>query len=180
MAPAYFPIPASALSAGLTFHGLAGGAWEGDGYVVRTMRVRHPSVTVAYRVEVGGRVLTYAPDNELAGDHYPVGEGWREEFDAFVRGSDVLIHDAMYTDEEYAARKGWGHSTINQATDLAIRTEVPQLVLFHHAPERSDDSLSRLVEDTRQRVEGLGHGLRLGAAREGVDISIGSAEGGGV
>ena len=172
MGPVYFPVPFDALSARIAFEHLNEGSWESGAFRVRAQRVRHPSFTVGYRVEVGGWVITYVPDNELAGGGHDVGEGWAERFDAFVRGSDVLVHDAMYTTEEYERHRGWGHSTFDQALDLAVRTGVPRLFFFHHSPERSDVELERIVDETRARVRREGHALEVRAADEGEEIVL--------
>ena len=167
MGPVYFPVPFSALSANIGFHHLNDGTWEGDGFEVSALRVRHPSFTVGYRIEIGGRVAIYVPDNELGGGSYDVGAGWEERFVEFIRGADVLIHDAMYTDEEYTRREGWGHSTFAQALELAARAEVGRLFLFHHSPERTDEELSAIVEELVETVERRGYRLGVEAADEG-------------
>jgi phosphoribosyl 1,2-cyclic phosphodiesterase len=172
MGPTYFPVSVDALSARLSFQGLNEGSWESESFRVSAMRVRHASFTVAYRVEVGGRVITYAPDNELIGGAHEVPEDWALRFEAFVRGSDILIHDAMYTPREYELHDGWGHSTFDQALALAVRTEVPRVFFFHHSPERSDAELGAIVEEMRSRVRLEGHPLDLLAAAEGKEIVL--------
>jgi ribonuclease BN (tRNA processing enzyme) len=73
----------------------------------------------------------------------------------------------MYTDEEYASRQGWGHSTFSQALDLARRGGVKRLHFFHHAPSRSDGELDRLVARYQESVEAGSATLELDAASEG-------------
>ena len=170
MGPVYFPIPFTALSAHIGFQHLNEGTWEGDGYRVSAMRVRHPSFTVGYRIEAAGRVVTYVPDNELASTSYDVEGDWEQRFHEFVRGSDVLIHDAMYTQPEYEQREGWGHSTFEQALQLAAKTEVPRLFFFHHSPERTDAELTDILETMRARAQNAGYRLRIDAADEGEEL----------
>jgi phosphoribosyl 1,2-cyclic phosphodiesterase len=173
MGPVYFPIPYEALSAKISFHHLNEGTFERDGYRVSAMRVRHPSFTLGYRTEIGGRVITYVPDNELDGDMYnEVPHGWVESFTEFVRGSDILIHDAMYTTEEYRQRHGWGHSTFQQVLDLAVRAEVPHLVFFHHSPERTDAELLGILDQMRSSARASGHSLTIDAAEEGRELVL--------
>jgi phosphoribosyl 1,2-cyclic phosphodiesterase len=176
MGPVYFPIPYEALSAKLSFHHLNHGTFEGDGYRVSAMRVRHPSFTVGYRTEIAGRVVTYVPDNELDGDMYKEVDkdagSWAEAFTEFVRGSDILIHDAMYTTEEYRHRHGWGHSTFEQVLELATRAEVPHLVFFHHSPERTDTELLGILDRIRGAARAAGHTLTIDAAEEGRDLVL--------
>ena len=133
--------------------------------------MKHPSYVVGYRVEVQGTVICFIPDNELDGTDYPVGDDWRERLVRFVGDADLLLHDAMYTDEEYEARRGWGHSTFRQAVRLAEEAGVGNLLFFHHDPERTDDALDEIVAGVREEVLARGSSLRVDAAREGSDFT---------
>ena len=113
---------------------------------VRSMRVRHSSVTVGYRVEAFGSSVVFIPDNELVGGDYPTPTDWMDRLVAFVSGADLLIHDTTFTEEEYLTREGWGHSTFSQSFALAERAGVKQLQFFHHSPHRSDQELDRIVQ----------------------------------
>ena len=166
MGPVYFPVPFTALSANLSFQHLNDGIWQGDGYEVAALRVRHPSFTVGYRVRVAGSVIVYVPDNELGGGRYDVGEDWSDRFLHFVKGADVLVHDAMYTNEEYSGHVGWGHSTFERAIEFAERARVARLFLFHHSPERTDEELSGIVDQLRQDAAERGSRLVIDAADE--------------
>ena len=157
MASINFPVPYTALSAKKEFSRLNGGAWEEDGFHVHAMRLRHPSFTVGHRIEYGGVSLAYLPDNELAGEGYDVGEGWRRRLVDFLGDVDVLIHDAMYTEEEYGSKKHWGHSTFSQTVELAHEAGAKKVLFFHHDPCRTDP---RAVRDCRLS-ESRGRSTRL-------------------
>lgn len=172
MGPIYFPIPFEALSAKKVFSHLEDEPWEEAGVVVSSMRVQHPSFTVGFRVDYEGGSLAYVPDNELSGDLYGLDESWRSRLVDFIGDADVMIHDAMYTDDEYPARVGWGHSTFNQTTELAHEAGVKKVLFFHHAPERDDSALEEIVSLQQERVASLGWTLDVGAAAEGEDILI--------
>jgi phosphoribosyl 1,2-cyclic phosphodiesterase len=172
MGPVFFPVPFEALAATTVFRHLNEGDWEEEGIRVRGLRVRHPSFTLGYRIEANGTAICYVPDNELGGGSYQVdGEDWPTRFRAFLEGADVLIHDAMFTNEEYRNRVGWGHSTFEQALDLALDTGVKRLLFFHHSPERTDVALDRIVDRFRERSERVG-GPEVDAATEGIDLVI--------
>lgn len=168
----YFPIPPSSIAESCTFGHLNEGTWEHGGVTVRAMRVKHPSFTVGYRVDAGGRSIAYVPDNELASDAYDVGVDWWPRFVGFLAGVDVLVHDAMFTDEEHEARKGHGHSSISEVIDLADEVHAGEVALFHHAPTRSDDELDDLVERARDDLLADGRSFGLRAAREGEEIRL--------
>ena len=65
----------------------------------------------------------------------------------FIRGADILIHDAQYLQEEYeTGRIGWGHASIEYAIEIARRSQVETLVLFHHDPMRTDSEIEDLTD----------------------------------
>ena len=172
MSSIHFPVPFAALSAKKDFSNISDGVWEEDGFCVRTMRMRHPSFTVGHRIEYGDVTLAYIPDNELAGQGYDVGEEWRKRLVDFVGDVDVLIHDAMFTDEEYASKSDWGHSTFNQAVELAHEAGAKKLLFFHHDPCRSDQELSDIVAVHRTEAATRGYSLEVDAAAEHDEIIV--------
>ena len=58
-----------------------------------------------------------------------------------MRGVDVLIADCSYTEQEYPAKKGWGHGTFNSSIQYARDAGSSMLFCTHHEPTRSDDAL---------------------------------------
>src|SRR5205807_908232 len=64
---------------------------------------------------------------------------------AFMRGADLVIHDAQYTEEEYRDKVGWGHSPLEYAVDVALAAGARRLVLFHHDPQH-DDAVAAIEE----------------------------------
>ena len=172
MGPIYFPVPFSAVAATTSFEHLNEGTWEVDGVTLHALRMQHPSYAVGYRIEAGGQAVCFIPDNELAGTDYEVGPGWRDRLLGFIRGADLLIHDAMYTDEEYPARLGWGHSTFTQSVRLAEEAGVKRLLFFHHDPERTDSEIDGIVNRVRDDALARGCGVDMDAAAEGSDFLL--------
>ena len=153
--------------------------WErrtGNGYEVSAFAVRHPGGALGYRFSAGngeGGALVYVSDNELSTQaRYEESPAWRSRLVAFLRGASVLVHDTMYTAEEYKAFVGWGHSTHEQAVELALEAEVERLVLFHHHPERSDDEVDRCVDTCRAMIARRGGRLEVVAAAEGLTLQV--------
>ncbi len=104
----------------------------------------HPKSGVnIYKVNVGERSIVYATDTEGY-------VGADRRLLMFARGADVLMHDAMYTEERYTSMpvptQGYGHSTVEIACSLAKQADVDKLVLWHHDPDNSDDELDRVQE----------------------------------
>jgi phosphoribosyl 1,2-cyclic phosphodiesterase len=147
--PPLFPLDLRDVPARITFHDLPGVAWRREGISVFSELVLHPGPTLGYRLEIGDSKVAYLPDHEpaLAGI-----EGRSRDWisgGALADGADLLLHDAQYTEEEYAAKIGWGHSTIDAAVAFCGAVAARRLVLFHHDPDRSDRALESLHEHAR-------------------------------
>ena len=134
---------------------------------VERMAVQHPGGAYAYRIAHDDATFVHVSDNELAAPDAPP-----EAADAladFCRGADVLCHDAQYDADDMPAKRGWGHSTVAQACDLARAAEVGHLVLFHHDPERSDAAVRRMEGRGQSLLET--DGIPCTAAYEGLTLS---------
>ncbi len=134
-----FPVPFETLASKLDFHPLQDGDQFSVGAIdVRVGRLNHPNGAVCYRAEVDGRVVVYASDHEHDGE----GD---EKLIAFANKADALIYDAMYSNESYAlGKKGWGHSTWQEAVRVAKAAKCKHLFLFHHDPINDDKKLAAI------------------------------------
>ncbi len=177
MSPVVFPVTFEELQARVDFEELAEERRECRGYEVEAIEVRHPGGALGYRFTDGNdwqRGLVYVSDNELnPRAMYEDKQGWRERFVEFARGAAILVHDTMYTAQEYESFIGWGHSTHEDSVELALEAGVEKLVLFHHRPERTDDDVDRCVEKCRAMVKERGAKLEVVAAAEGMSLEIG-------
>jgi ribonuclease BN (tRNA processing enzyme) len=183
MSPTVFPVSFGELGATVEFRGIGTDGerpYESGHFVVEALPVRHPGGAVGYKVSLRqltsndlGSALVYISDNELNPDaSYDGRPEWRRELVAFARGAAVLVHDAMYTAAEYGRHRGWGHSTFDDATELALEAGVGTLVLFHHDPDRADDDLDACVEESRARVRSAGSDMRVLGAAEGTTLTV--------
>jgi phosphoribosyl 1,2-cyclic phosphodiesterase len=137
---------------------------------IDALPLNHPGGGSAYKIRQNGKGCVYMTDNELAFDlNYPTSY---ESFVDFTRDADVLIHDAMYTEEEWASKRGWGHSSFEAAVRLAADANVKTLVLFHHEPSHDDDEMDRLLDACRKLVEKKNLPIRVSAAREGESLEL--------
>lgn len=179
MSPTVFPVTFDEIEATVEFRPLAGGH-AGPGYALDVYDVRHPGGALAYRMRTGNSRqagLVYISDNEL-GDvaAYESPGDWRARLVAFARGAQILVHDAMYTEEEYATHCGWGHSHYRDVVELALDAGVKRLVLFHHNPDRSDDEIDERLAECRKLAAQRGAGridppLEVLAAAEGLTLT---------
>lgn len=97
----------------------------------------HGSPRLAYRISDGKHALAYIPAVEYLDD------GVRTAAGTLAKDVDMLIHDAYYSDEEYPAQQGRGHSCPQQAMEIAHRAGAKRLLLFNHHPERTDQALDK-------------------------------------
>lgn len=175
MDPAVFPVPLDALSASLTVQQVDRDEFSIGDFRVRTVKLRHPGTTLGFRLTpaAGGPSLAYVTDNELgSGGQYEVSGSWRRDFVAFLKGVDLLIHDAMYTPAELEQHRGWGHSTYEEAVTLAQEAGVGKLVLFHHEPEHADEEMDALLAAARKFAKSRRQPLEVIAAQEGLTVTL--------
>jgi len=174
MQPVVFPVPLEALAATLEVKHVNADPIETEGCTITSMRVRHPAVTLGYRLAMpGGVSIVYVTDDELGpGGQYEVGSKWRERFVEFIGGADLLVHDAMYTPEEVRTHAGWGHSSYAEAVELAAEAGVKQLALFHHEPEHTDAAMDTVEDKAQEIAVKRGGKVRIVAAAEGMRISL--------
>jgi phosphoribosyl 1,2-cyclic phosphodiesterase len=187
----YFPVLHSDLAAKLHYFQIGETQIDlGDGIVVKSKFLNHTLLCLGYRIEYGGRSVCTAFDtdpfrNLFAGnkespdfDQDLFEEGERVTFEEnqrnvnFFRDSDVLIHDAQYTESEYTSMKqGWGHSHFEHAIQSAAAAGVGRLFFFHHDPHRTDDELHHLSSLFQEAFRNK-NGPVLIMAREGEEIDI--------
>lgn len=119
-----------------------------ESFVVRTAALNHPGGASGYRLEYGGRAVAYITDTE----HRP------GRLDAHVlalaAGADLMIYDGNYTDEEFAARVTWGHSTWQEGVRLAQAAGAKKLAIFHHDPAHDDEFLDLVDAQAKARFPG--------------------------
>jgi phosphoribosyl 1,2-cyclic phosphodiesterase len=153
----YFPVRTVELQADLVYSSLREGTTVevGDATVTNIV-MNHPVLTYGYRIECNGKSMFFSGDHEPRalqfGDDADFAALVKAQDDVlvdFIRESDLLIVDSMYTEAEYPSKVGWGHGTFRSTTDLALEAGVKQVVYTHHEPNRSDDALSALLETIR-------------------------------
>jgi ribonuclease BN (tRNA processing enzyme) len=82
---------------------------------------------------------------------------------------DLLLHDAQYTAQEYERKKGWGHSSIDDAGLFASIANVKQLLFWHHDPNRTDVQLNEMFAAFKEKTA---YGFKSALAREGAEIML--------
>jgi phosphoribosyl 1,2-cyclic phosphodiesterase len=174
----YFPVSMSALTADIRIQEMSEEnlhlgpitiEWEEQGF--------HPGGSVRYRFSAHGRKVVYATDVELdlifSGDHRTKEkEAAARTYLDFIAGADLLIADGMFSEEEYPSRVGWGHASIPAVIDVASKSGVKQLAIFHHDPQHSDKYLDDLWVKYRSRYLAGPPKMDLFWAREGLTLAV--------
>lgn len=146
------PVEIRELPATVTFATCSHQEWELGPARIRAATVHHRGVTLGYRITEGDAVLTYLPDHEpgLGGNLDDDRAEWVSGL-GLAENASLLIHDCQYTDNEYPAHIGWGHSRLSHALAFARRADAERVVLFHHDPVHDDAMLDGLEEQARER-----------------------------
>jgi phosphoribosyl 1,2-cyclic phosphodiesterase len=152
---------------------------------VRAIFVNHPGVCAGYRLLTNAGSIAFLPDHESYDFlHSARGNNMspqqikksaaneRAALVQFLYGTDILILDAQFTDEEYQRHIGWGHASVSSAVALALDTDAHRLVMFHHDPNHDDEMIDAMVEYARALVRKSGKSLEVEAAREGTEILL--------
>ncbi|MCK5718511.1 MAG: MBL fold metallo-hydrolase [Thiomargarita sp.] len=190
MVDPYFPVDVETWMADINYLKAKNSVLEYGPFKIETFNVHHPGSTFGYRIQVHGKQIIYASDNELrfieqttldqqdemTEDELIFNKAMeKEEWDKSVetiRDSHVFIHDAQYTPEDYAKKRGWGHSCYIDTTNCAMDANVKQLYLFHVDPNYNDDKIETLHQAVVEQVLARKSNMDCHIAREGLIIDI--------
>ena len=178
----YFPVDLGDMSPNIEVHEVREPIVLGD-LKIDHFYLNHPALTLAYRITEGKKSVVYATDNEPylgsihASGHQKLGDAdlptlLDEHFVDFIRGTDLFIGEAQYTNEEYEEKKGWGHSSVETTVRFAVEANVKRLAMFHHDPQHSDSFIDRMVVHARKLVRHFGGKTKCFGAKEGLRIDI--------
>jgi phosphoribosyl 1,2-cyclic phosphodiesterase len=166
-----FPVPLRDLPCKLVLHEVPSATMRVGSFEIDSTLISHPGPTVGYRITGPEGVVAYLSDHEPAmGDtRLRLPAEWTSG-QALAQNADLLIHDAQYTDEEYAQRVGWGHSSVAHAIQFATLARAKHLVPFHHDPAHSDAMIDQIIEDATREARPA---FRVTPAQEGAVLKMG-------
>lgn len=170
MTGSYFPVPKEAISADIVIEEYVQNEWLIGSAKIARLPINHPGGGSCYSITEGTKKIAYVTDNEL----YPPYKKSTDflDFVSFVKGADLLIHDAQYVVQDMPAKSGWGHSVAEEAIKLALAADVKQLALYSHDPERSDTMVDEIVEHANLIVEIGGGKTKVIGASEGLVVEL--------
>ncbi len=167
----FWPLQLENLEAMVDFSTLEGASSEEPLKVgeleVRWTGLHHPGGSTAYRIDgkEPGESFLFATDVEW-------GESSTEEKEVFknlAAGNGppgLLVFDGQFTADNYGKFKGWGHSTWEEAVEVARESGARRLLITHHSPRSDDRQLEAVDSEVKERMEGAA------LARGGMEIEL--------
>ncbi len=170
----HFPVPFddTVMAAKKIFHTFG----EGDSVQVHDLTVtsksvRHPGGCFAYTfTNTHGKKFVFSSDTEFNIDTM-------DDIETYIRyyqDADILVLDTQYTFEESLQKIDWGHSSAAIATDIAIKSNVKKLILFHHDPTYDDNKMDAVTLQALKYKDMMAprHPLEIQTAYEGLELEI--------
>ncbi|MFT5466798.1 MAG: phosphoribosyl 1,2-cyclic phosphodiesterase/FixJ family two-component response regulator [Verrucomicrobiales bacterium] len=173
----YFPVQWEDFRAQVDFVYLDDNPIEVAGMTISREYVNHPGATIGYKIAYQGRTTVFIPDNEFIQGYLgpPDQPEYFEDLLAthhkvieFIKGADVLIHEAQYPQNEYPNKVGWGHSSVSNACILVSRCGVKEWFIPHHDPAHDDLFLDQKLALTQQLLASLSCDTRVSHAKDGL------------
>lgn len=168
LSPPLFPVLIRDLPCKLKFHELENSTVKIGPFAVQSSYIIHPGSTIGFRISDHQSTFAYIPDHEPAlGSAGMISDNkWISGID-LARDADVLLHDAQYTTAEYQTRKGWGHSSMDDAGSFAAIAGVKQLLMSHHDPSHTDEQLMEMFNAFQDQNK---YTFKSELAKEGTEI----------
>lgn len=181
-----FPVPFQELHATISLHRTQAGDTVTLGELeVRSIQLNHPGVDLGYRFQSDSGSAVLLTDLAPIGDNH-LGDGMPQRAEDnqsafeqdyysdlvdFVRGTDIVLHDTNFTEEEIVGRRHWGHSTPDEALKLLAHYDSPPaLVLTHHDPDHSDEIMDGIYNDAKKKGKELGIDVLIAKEGEVFDL----------
>jgi phosphoribosyl 1,2-cyclic phosphodiesterase len=117
--------------------------FDDRGFTVSWRPAAHPQGVTTLRFDDGANAFVFATDVELRlrAENEALEKLLREPYPAALAAVD-----AFFAGEGRDFHENWGHSTWQQARELAARNGVPRVVTTHHNPRYSDSDLHGLEQ----------------------------------
>lgn len=134
--PLYFPLCLENFSSRKTYNSLKPdtGFKLGDNIKIDTFGLNHPGGAMGYAVSCGNKKIAICTDTA------PIVGERRSSFYRFLEGTDILLLDTFFMQDEVIAE--WGHSSYREALEILNDCDVKQVMLTHYSA-MSDEALRR-------------------------------------
>lgn len=167
----FFPVALNHMASKKEFFQLEPeGEYDINGIKVTNTLQHHPGGSYAYRIDYDGKSVVYATDSQYKN----LSSKFTDRHIEFFQDADLLIFDAMYTFEEAIHREDYGHSSAITGIDLAIKSGVKNLALFHHEPDNDDETVYAMLKRSLnyKKVNYPDSDLNVFLAYEGLQVEL--------
>lgn len=152
----FFPVDLSTIDRKIEYHSIYETEIDfGSDIKITSCSLNHPNGCLAYRLYHKDKSIVYAIDTEeLKGD-------LRTKFLKFAANADVLLYDAQYTKDEYLGldgkppKKGFGHSTFEDAISIYEELKPKAMYLWHHDDTRTDEELDFIIDNIQKKYKSI-------------------------
>ena len=149
-----FPVPRTRLPSRTRYMEDPDAFFAGHDFQFARRALNHPGGGNAYRITADGASLAFVTDNELNPPAAPA-TSW-DEWVAFCRDVDVLIHDAQYLSSDMPRKHGYGHSLVSEVRQL----------------DRTDLEVERILRESEVWFETMKSRTSCLCAWEGLTLEV--------
>ncbi|NQZ58139.1 MAG: MBL fold metallo-hydrolase [Lentisphaeraceae bacterium] len=173
----YFPVPMTAFGSEIQISEIDRKVIKYDKCEISFQELDHPGGSLSFKLKTADKTIVYATDHELNKhfnndveliDNSQLGKDYLD----FISDADLLIADGQYTDEEYATKVGWGHSSISRLLKVAHKAKVKQVAVYHHDPTHTDKFLDELSTNYLHKYQDRKPLMEVFWAREGLTLAL--------
>ena len=111
-------------------------------------------------MDFAGKSVCYITDTEHRSGEID------QNIKSLIKGANIVIYDACFTDEQYPNYVGWGHSTWQEGIKLCKAANAERLVVFHHDPGNDDEAMDKISRDVERSRQGSI------VAMEGMELTV--------
>ena len=167
----HFPVRIADLPAHLERPPFTDGPVRVGSATVRAIQLNHPGGCEGFRIDDDdGSSVCYLTDNELTA---PTGLVSPPSIIAkFAKNVGLLIHDAQYMPDDMPAKRGWGHSVVDDVLALGKEAEARTVALHHHDPWRDDHALDLIANHARAWCRAHAPKMSTLVASEGLTLEV--------
>lgn len=173
----FFPVRQNELLADIKYYDVK----EGDelsflDFSVLSKFVNHPVITLGYCLKFKSGKICFTGDHEPYENFFhnedtqiiKIKEIMTQKLLKFIEGSDFLIMEAQFNEDDYGRKAGWGHCSYYKAIEIAYKAGVKNLIITHYDPNYTDDYLMNIETQLKTYIhDNLNGSLSLQFAREG-------------
>jgi phosphoribosyl 1,2-cyclic phosphodiesterase len=180
MLPKYFPVGPEVFKAKIKYFNIEEGTpFEIKSFKLTSIQNHHSPGTFSYKIFSKGKNFVYMTDNEIyfeaekrKNPELEIVEELNKELIDFCKETDLLIHDIMYSPEDYKERIGWGHSCTKSTALFASLVNPKKLMFFHYDPDYSDRQIDGIIQEAQDIIGKLNHKIESMPSMQDLTIRI--------